>query len=157
MLEQFLVARVGVDPVLRECRHLHGDQVGVAGALQGDGEVVARGALARRILGDDLPQERQARVFGPYPDCVTNPLAELDLADAGVTSVIWATGYATDFEWLKVDAFDGNGRPRHQRGVSSEPGVSFLGLPWLSKMHSAFLSGVGDDAAVLADHITARG
>jgi putative flavoprotein involved in K+ transport len=37
------------------------------------------------------------------------------------------------------------------------PGLYFLGLPWMSKMSSAFLSGVGDDAAVLAAHIAARG
>ena len=37
------------------------------------------------------------------------------------------------------------------------PGLYFLGLQWLSKMNSSFLSGVGDDAAVLADHIAARG
>ena len=56
--------------------------------------------------GLDFPEEPQARVFGPDPDCVTSPLLELDLDAAGVTSIIWATGYATDFGWLKVDAFD---------------------------------------------------
>ena len=40
--------------------------------------------------GLDLPEEPQARVFGPDPDCVTNPIGELDLAAAGVTSIIWA-------------------------------------------------------------------
>jgi putative flavoprotein involved in K+ transport len=106
------------------------------------------------LNGLDLPEEPQAHVLGPYPECVTNPLAELDLADAGVTSVIWATGYATDFGWLKVDAFDGNGRPRHQRGVSSEPGVYFLGLPWLSRRGSSFIWGVWHDAKYIADQIS---
>src|SRR6185437_14656221 len=83
--------------------------------------------------GLNLPEEPQARVLGPDPDCVTSPLLELDLAGTGVTTIIWATGYATEFGWLKVRAFDGTGRPQHQRGVSSEPGVYFLGLPWLSR------------------------
>jgi len=106
------------------------------------------------LNGLDLPAEPAARVLGPDPDCVTNPLLELDLAGAGVTSVIWATGYATDFGWLKVDAFDGNGRPRHQRGVSSEPGVYFLGLPWLSRRASSFIWGVWHDAKYIADQIS---
>jgi putative flavoprotein involved in K+ transport len=108
------------------------------------------------LNGLDLPEEPEARVLGPYPDCVTNPLPELDLAAAGVTSVIWATGYATDFGWLKVDAFDGNGRPRHQRGVSSEPGVYFLGLPWLSRRGSSFIWGVWHDARYIADQISVQ-
>jgi putative flavoprotein involved in K+ transport len=103
--------------------------------------------------GLDLPEEPGARLLGPEPGCVTSPLAELDLAAAGVTSIIWATGYATDFGWLKVDAFDARGRPRHQRGVSSEPGVYFLGLPWLSRRGSSFIWGVWHDARYLADQI----
>jgi putative flavoprotein involved in K+ transport len=106
------------------------------------------------LNGLDLPEEPQARVLGPYPDCVTNPILELDLAGAGITSVIWATGYATDFGWLKVGAFDANGRPRHQRGVSSEPGVYFLGLPWLSRRASSFIWGVWHDARYIADQIS---
>lgn len=108
------------------------------------------------LNGLDLPEEPEARVFGPAPDCVTSPLPELDLATAGVTSIIWATGYATDFDWLKVDAFDENGRPRHQRGVSSEPGVYFLGLPWLSRRGSSFIWGVWHDAKYIADQISIR-
>jgi putative flavoprotein involved in K+ transport len=103
--------------------------------------------------GLDFPPEPGARVFAPDPGCVTNPIRELDLAAAGITSIIWATGYTTDFGWLKVDAFDENGRPRHQRGVSSEPGVYFLGLPWLSRRGSSFIWGVWPDAKYIADHI----
>jgi putative flavoprotein involved in K+ transport len=44
--------------------------------------------------GLDLPAEPQARRILPDPACVTNPLLSLDLAGAGVTSIIWATGYA---------------------------------------------------------------
>ncbi len=104
--------------------------------------------------GLDFPEEPQARVFGPDPHCVSSPVLELDLAAAGVTSIVWATGYATDFGWLKVDAFDERGRPRHQRGVSSEPGVYFLGLPWLSRRGSSFIWGVWHDAKYIADQIS---
>jgi len=102
----------------------------------------------------DLPEEVSARTLGSKPDCVTDPLLELNLAEAEVTSIIWATGYALDYEWLHVDAFDEGGHPNHKRGVSSEPGVYFLGLPWLSRRGSSFIWGVWHDARYLADHIS---
>lgn len=101
----------------------------------------------------DLPEEPEARTFDPDPDCVTDPIRELDLAQAGVTSILWATGYALDFSWLKVDAFDEGGRPQHHRGISTEPGIYFLGLPWLATRGSSFIYGVWHDALYLADHI----
>ncbi len=106
--------------------------------------------------GLDLPEEPEAHLLGPDPECVTNPRLELDLAEAGVTSIIWATGFATDYSWLEVDAFDESGRPSHRRGVSSEPGVYFLGLPWLSRRGSSFIWGVWHDAKYLADHISTQ-
>ena len=75
-----------------------------------------------------------------------------------MTCIVWATGFTVDYGWLQVDAFDDNGRPKHRRGVSSEPGVYFLGLPWLSRRGSTFIWGVWHDAGFLADHIaTQRG
>ena len=106
--------------------------------------------------GLDLPAEPQAHDLGPLPDCVTDPLPELDLAAAGVTSVVWATGYTVDYAWLQVDALDAAGRPVHRRGVSPEPGVYFLGLPWLSRRGSSFIWGVWHDAKYVADHIRTR-
>ena len=74
-------------------------------------------------------------------------------AKAGITTIIWATGFAFDYGWLKVDTFDAQGRPRHQRGVSAEPGVYFLGLPWQSRRGSSFIWGVWHDARFLADQV----
>ena len=106
--------------------------------------------------GLDLREEPDARKVEPDPECVTDPILELDLSKAGVTSIVWATGFAVDFSWLQVDAFDENGRPKHQRGVSAEPGVYFLGLPWLSRRGSSFIWGVWHDAKYLADHIATQ-
>ncbi len=104
--------------------------------------------------GIDLPSEPEARNFLPNPQCVTDPILELNLAKVGIGSIVWATGYAVDFSWLKVDAFEKDGRPKHQRGVSSEPGIYFLGLPWLSRRGSSFIWGVWHDARYLADQIS---
>jgi putative flavoprotein involved in K+ transport len=103
--------------------------------------------------GLELPDEPEARELAPDPESMTHPRLELDLAAAGVASIIWATGFSGDYGWLQVDAFGENGRPRHQRGVSSEPGVYFLGLPWQSRRGSSFIWGVWHDAKHLADQI----
>lgn len=106
--------------------------------------------------GLDLPEEPEARILLPNPECVSRPILELDLAEAGITSIVWATGFTVDYDWLKVDALDENGKPRHKRGVSSEPGVYFLGLPWLSRRGSTFIWGVWHDAKHIADHIATQ-
>lgn len=106
--------------------------------------------------GLDLPEEPAARNTLPDPECVSHPILELDLAEAGVGSIVWATGYAVDYSWLNVNALDAKGRPSHQRGVSSEPGVYFLGLPWLSRRGSSFIWGVWHDAKHIADHIATQ-
>lgn len=103
--------------------------------------------------GIDLPEEPEARRSFPDPDCLTDPILSLDLAAEGVTSIIWATGFRQDFDWLKIDAFDEKGAPIHQRGMSVVPDVYFLGLPWQSRRGSSFLWGVWHDAKHVADQI----
>jgi putative flavoprotein involved in K+ transport len=105
-------------------------------------------------MGLDLPLEPEAREMFADPDSLTNPLSSVDLAAEGITTIIWATGFKQDFSWLKVDAFDERGAPIHQRGVSKEPGVYFLGLPWQSRRGSTFLWGVWHDAKFVADQIS---
>ncbi|MGB3139482.1 MAG: FAD-dependent oxidoreductase, partial [Aestuariivirga sp.] len=106
--------------------------------------------------GLDLPEEPEARRIDANPDCVTDPILQLNLAEAGITAIVWATGFAVDFGWLKADTFDARGIPLHERGVSKVPGLYFLGLPWLSRRASPFIWGVWHDAEYLAGHIAAR-
>jgi len=106
-----------------------------------------------RENGLDLPEEPEAHDVGPEPACVTNPIHKLDLEAENVSSIIWATGYKTDYAWLDVDTFDERDQPIHQRGVSNEAGVYFLGLPWQSRRGSSFIWGVWHDAKYIADQI----
>ena len=106
--------------------------------------------------GLDLPTEPEARTIDPDPECLTNPIHTLDFQEAGITSVIWATGYAADYSWLQLDIFDENGKPQHKRGVSVEPGIFFLGLPWQTRRGSSFIWGVWHDARYLADRIATQ-
>jgi putative flavoprotein involved in K+ transport len=104
----------------------------------------------------DAPEDPAARAVLSDPLCVTELLRRLDLRADGIGAVIWATGYGVDFGWIDIPVLDARGEPVHRHGITGVPGLYFLGLQWLSKMSSSFLSGVGDDAAVLADHIAAR-
>ena len=87
----------------------------------------------------------------------TKPLLTLDLQAAGISTIIWASGYQLDFGWVHIPVFDQAGYPVHRRGITASPGLYFLGLHWLYKMKSALLYGIGEDAAFIASAIADRG
>jgi putative flavoprotein involved in K+ transport len=78
----------------------------------------------------------------------------LDLDRENITTILWATGYAYDYGWVKVPVFDDEGRPVQNRGVTQVPGLYFLGLHWMHTFKSGLLSGVGRDAEYLAERIS---
>ncbi len=104
-------------------------------------------------MGMDLPPEPEAWERLENPECVTNPIASLNLAAAGIKTILWATGFKYDFNWLEVDTFNEDGTPIHKRGISAENGVYFLGLPDLTNRASAFIYGCWHDARYIAHHI----
>lgn len=80
----------------------------------------------------------------------------LKLREAGIGSVIWCIGFQPDFQWVNAPVFNGSGSPVHHRGVSPQPGLYFVGLPWLYTWGSGRFSGVARDALYLAEQIEAR-
>jgi putative flavoprotein involved in K+ transport len=101
--------------------------------------------------GIDAPGEpRYVPVWTPPPDHGT----VLDLAREGVTGVVWATGFGADYRWIEIPVFNGRGYPTHRRGVTSCPGLYFLGLPWQHTWGSGRFSGVAEDAAYLMRQIS---
>jgi putative flavoprotein involved in K+ transport len=103
--------------------------------------------------GMALPEEPDAKIIAPAPECMINPIRSLHLTEMGISTIIWATGFAFDYDWLKVDTLDAQGKPIHTRGISKEPGLYFLGLPWQSRRGSSFIWGVWHDARFIADQI----
>jgi putative flavoprotein involved in K+ transport len=105
-------------------------------------------------------------IDAPPPSVYTpvwQPAAEreaLNLREAGIGTVLWCIGFRPDFAWLQADVFDERGNPRHERGVSPQPGLYFVGLPWLHTWGSGRFSGVARDAefvvARIAQHAPAR-
>jgi putative flavoprotein involved in K+ transport len=78
-----------------------------------------------------------------------------DGSDLDVRGVIWATGFRVDHSWIDVPVFDGNGRAVHERGVTTAPGLYFLGQLWQHTRGSALLGWVKDDAAYIAGRVAA--
>ena len=96
-------------------------------------------------------EERYTPVWEPSEEPTS-----LDLAASGITSIVWAIGYRADFRWIDLPAFNGAGRPVHERGVTPEEGLFFIGLPWQWTWGSARMSGVAADAAHLVQVIEDR-
>jgi putative flavoprotein involved in K+ transport len=100
----------------------------------------------------DAPEETRYRpAWSP-----TRDRAEFDYRAAGITSIVWCIGFRTDYSWIDLPVFNGRGQPSHVRGVTSFPGVYFIGLPWLYTWGSGRFSGIARDAEYLAEHIRAH-
>jgi len=105
----------------------------------------AKDAVDQYIERESIDAPTEAR-YEPvwHPD--GSESAPLDLAEAGIRTVIWATGFTSNWSWVKLPAFDGTNYPAHQRGVTSVPGLYVLGLPWLYSWGSGRFAGIARDA-----------
>ena len=83
-------------------------------------------------------------------------ITELDLANTGITSIVWCIGFGHDFTWIKLPVLGERGFPIHKRGITDVPGLYFLGLTWQNTWGSARFSGVGKDAEYLLESIENR-
>ncbi len=149
-----------------EGMHLHGRLAGSAGgALRFAGDLRANldaaDATKQRIEdgidrwiaehGVDAPPAE--RYVAPWAPASGEPTT---LALAEVSSVVWATGFRSDWSWVRLPAFDGTGYPVHRRGVTSVSGLFVLGLPWLHTWGSGRFAGIARDAEHLAGAIAAQ-
>ena len=108
-------------------------------------------AAGGRDLPDDGADARVIPVRVP-----ARRRTELDLRDAGISTVVWATGYGRDYSWLDVPVLDRRGELVQTRGVTAAPGLYVVGLRFQSRRNSNFIDGVGHDARAVVDHLTRR-
>jgi putative flavoprotein involved in K+ transport len=101
------------------------------------------------IMRADAPDRRPRIATSDAP-------TELDLRDAGISTVLWATGYRRRYRWLNVPVLNIRGEIIHDAGVTPAAGLYVLGLNFQRTRKSTFIDGVGDDARFLADHIAQR-
>jgi len=137
---------------------LVGRLVGAAG-----GRLSCSGSLANLVANADLKQSRlldqidgfiaTAGIVAPAPDrppptTVDTPRTSLDAA--GFDTVLWATGHRAAPPGLDPDNLDRHGRIVHDGGLLRTPGLFAVGLPFLRRRSSTFLSGIGRDAVELS-------
>ena len=114
--------------------------------------VLANGAPRIRVKTDDLEAAGVDRV--PKTVAVSDGLPVLeDERTLDVANVIWCTGFRQDFSWIDVPVFGEQEELRHERGVTSEPGLYFVGLDFLYSFTSENVGGVGRDARYVAKQI----
>jgi len=101
------------------------------------------------LMAADAPDRRPPIVASGAP-------TELNLRDAGISGVLWATGYRRRYPWLNVPVLNIRGEIIHDGGVTPAAGLYALGLNFQRTRKSSFIDGVGDDARALAQHITER-
>jgi putative flavoprotein involved in K+ transport len=107
-------------------------------------DYLAQAGITPPPLEDD-----PADVPNSQAECVS-PLRRLNLREAKVSTIIWATGFTADFSWIHLPVLDAEAKPIHQRGISPVPGVYFIGFPWLSSRKSGIIYGIEEDAHYIA-------
>ena len=104
--------------------------------------------LAENCIETDEP----ASVYEPVWTAQTE-ITEIDLVAENITSIIWCIGFRPDYSWIDLDLFEINGYPKHDRGITLDPDVTFIGLPWLHTWGSGRFLDIAKDAEFVATHI----
>jgi putative flavoprotein involved in K+ transport len=145
---------------------LHGRSTGLVGTTMTFAPNLAKNLAGADAVSDAIKNDIDAYIERAGIDAPTEPryvpvwtpdteMTELDLATTDVAAIVWSIGFRTDYRFLKVGVFDGEGMPTHTRGVTSTPGVYFLGLPWQHTWGSGRFAAIARDAGYLADQLTA--
>jgi len=105
-------------------------------------------------LGLDRLRERGIRVVGRLETATERSVVFVSGESDEVDAVIWATGYRDRAEWIDIPgATDARGALAQKRGVSSVPGLYTIGRSWQWSRGSALVTGVGEDARFVAEHL----
>ncbi|MBO3093496.1 MSMEG_0569 family flavin-dependent oxidoreductase [Cellulomonas dongxiuzhuiae] len=158
----------------RRGMHLYGRATGVGVDASGAAAVTFAPTLAADLdhadavaesIKDDIDRHIAARGISAPVEPRYTPVWRPDgeptsLPVDRLAAVVWSVGFRADWSWLGplVGAvLDDEGHPRHVRGLSPEPGLAFLGLPWQHTWGSGRFLGVAQDARHLAERLVAGG
>jgi putative flavoprotein involved in K+ transport len=94
--------------------------------------------------------------FADRPDvnakCASD-ITSLDLAENNISSIVWTTGFNTDYSWMKLPVFNGDSKPKQSGGVGAIDGLYFMGLTWMRKRKSAIIYGINEDAEYISGRV----
>lgn len=160
---QALTARgatlLGRPSAVRRGRLVLDDSVGhnIAFGDERAAEIVGRIDAFIRATDPAAPPAEHDAADEPHahPSAVHGP-ASLDLDQAGISAVVWTTGFGGDYGWLPSGVVDAQGKPLHRDGVTAVPGLYVVGMPWLRTRSSGIIRGVDGDARAIVDDMTRR-
>jgi putative flavoprotein involved in K+ transport len=103
--------------------------------------------------GLEAPEEELPKLEDGFAQPVTETI---DLNAEGITSIVWATGYRSDYSLVKLPVTDQKGYPLQTNGVTEFPGLCFVGMPWMPSLKTGTLIGMGEHARSIAEQVVAR-
>ena len=107
------------------------------------------------IENNAIATAEPASIYTPVWEPAIEP-TEIDLVGENISSIIWCIGFRPDYSWIDLDIFETNGYPKHDRGITVDADVSFIGLPWLYTWGSGRFLGIDQDAKYVSEHILSR-
>jgi putative flavoprotein involved in K+ transport len=84
--------------------------------------------------------------------CASN-ITSIDLKENNISTIIWATGFDHDYNYIKLPVFDDKGKLIHKDGIPGFAGLYFLGYPWLRTRKSPILFGIIEDVQFVVDKL----
>jgi putative flavoprotein involved in K+ transport len=79
----------------------------------------------------------------------------MDLKAAGISTVVWATGFRHGYPWLRVPVLDRRGDVEQYQGITTAPGLYVIGQRFMHRRDSSFIDGARHDARTICEHIEA--
>jgi putative flavoprotein involved in K+ transport len=80
-------------------------------------------------------------------------ISTINCREKQIYSVIWTTGFTSDFSYIKLPVLTDDGKPIHHNGISPVNGLFFIGFPWLRSHKSGIIYGISEDAEFISREI----
>lgn len=105
--------------------------------------------ITKNNIETDEPASKYQPVWTPAQE-----ITHIGLIQENITSIIWCIGFRPDYSWIDLDIFKDDGYPQHDRGITIDSDVTFIGLPWLHTWGSGRFMDVAKDAEFISAHVT---
>jgi putative flavoprotein involved in K+ transport len=145
--------------LLGKSLHWWGDHLGLLTAPL-EGSWRGRTQRGDLLIGTSLRQlarRHGVQLLGRTVDADGQTVRFQDGRALEAEAVVWATGYRSDYAWIRVpEAVDERGAPIHRRGVTEAPGLYFLGMHNQYSRGSSLIGFVRHDACFIVDRCCQR-
>ena len=107
--------------------------------------------IEKNAISTDEPASVYTPVWQPEVE-----RTQLNLVHENIRSIVYCIGFRPDYSWIDLDIFEASGYPKHDRGITIDADITFIGLPWLYTWGSGRFLGIDQDAKYVVEHIVKR-